>query len=409
MNIFIGTEEIASVITDLAYGFKKLGHQVTTYTQTKNKFYTNSKYDIVRGDIFNNIFNYHNSKILPANIKYYIARIDQAFSAPFIAIRNKKIIKEHDLFIFIWHPWLPESYLFPALKKKGKKIVCIHVGSDVRYTAAFEQEYQIDASGWEAFFQNDSLNYKIKKVRYHELYADQIYSVPDQAGLYLRGYNHFRVPLRNEKNIVFNIPARKVPLIIHAPSRSGIKGTAIINETIEQLKKDGIDLEYKCIQNMPNDELLKLLSDADILCDELNLHGPGMLSAEAMTAGCAVATRCLNIAPFQPPVCSVTPQNLYEKLKLLITDIDYRIKLANAGKKFVEDFNNPVNFAAKILGDLEQDKKCDYDSHFYMEKFRLPADTVLSDTSKHLTKLVVEKYGLQSQVLTNDLKKRGLI
>lgn len=409
MKIFIGTEEIASVITDLTVGFRKLGHDVTTYVQTKNKFYASSKYDIVRGNIFNNIFNYLDSKKLSANIKYYLGRIDEIISAPFTDIRNRKIIKDHDLFIFIWRPWLPESYLFPLLKKKGKKIVCIHVGSDVRYMPAFEQEYNIDASGWEAFFQNDSLDYKIKKVRYHELYADQVYSGPDQAGLYLRPYNHYWVPLQNEKNIVFNIPARKVPLIIHAPSRSGIKGTAIINETIEQLKKDGIDLEYQCIQNMPNNELLKLLSDADILCDELNLHGPGMLSAEAMMAGCAVATRCLNVAPFQPPVCSVTAETLYEKLKLLITDIDYRVKLATEGRRFVEDFNNPANIAAKMLDDLNGEKKPEYEPRFYMEKFKVPLNKVLSEESKQLTQRVVEKYGLQEQALKNDLKTRGLI
>jgi hypothetical protein len=409
MKIFIGTQEIASVITDLSVGFKKLGHQVTTYVQAKNKYYNENKYDIIRGHIFNNIFNYQNSKKLSANAKYYLGRIDEIISAPFTEIRNRKIINNHDLFIFIWQPWLPESYLFPLLKKRKKKIVCIHVGSDVRYIPAFEQEYNIDTSGWEAFFQNDSLNYKIKKVRYHELYADQVYSGPDQAGLYLRPYNHYRVPLQNEKNIVFNIPARKRPLIIHAPSRSGAKGTSIVIKTLEKLRLDGYDFEYALIQNMPNEMLLKSLTEADILCDELFAHGPGMLGAEAMAAGCAVATRCLNVAPFQPPVCSVTPETLYEKLKLLITDIDYRVSLATAGKKFVEDFNNPVNFAAKILEDLEQKKKCDYEPHFYMEKFRLPANKVLSDKSKHLTKLVVEKYGLQSQVLKNDLKKRGLI
>ncbi|MBK8785160.1 MAG: glycosyltransferase [Chitinophagaceae bacterium] len=97
---------------------------------------------------------------------------------------------------------------------------------------------------------------------------------------------------------------------------------------------------------MPNEELVKLLSDADILCDELFLHGPGVLSAEAMAAGCAVATRCLNIKPFQPPVCSITPENISEKLKLLITDIDYRTSLAKAAKIFVDEFNSP-NFLQK--------------------------------------------------------------
>ena len=409
MRIFIGTEEIASLMTDLTYGFKGLGFKVTTYTKSRNRFYPLNKYDITRGKLLNDIFHYENWKVLPKKIKYYIGRIDDIVTAPYLKIRNKKLIDDHDIFIFIWQTWLPESYLFPLIKKSGKKIVCIHVGTDVRHISAFEQQYRIDTTPWEHYFHTDNLDNKIKRIRYHELYADLIYSVPDQAGLYLRGYDHFRIPLRRDKNIVFNIPARKEPLIIHAPSRTGIKGTDIINKTIEQLKNEGYKLEYRFIQNMPNEQLLELLTEADILCDELFLHGPGMLSAEAMAAGCAVATRCLNVPPFQPPVCSVTPENLYEKLKKLITDIDYRQALAEAGKKFVDDFNDPVKITERILNDLKQDQKLDYMPDFFMERFELPDNVVLSTETKSLTKLVVEKYGLQHECLKNDLNKRGLI
>jgi hypothetical protein len=409
MKIFIGTEEIASLLTDLAYGFKKLGIPVTTYKKSYNKFYASNRYDISRGSLLNDIFKYQNWKFLSKKMRYYAERVDEIVTAPYLKLRNRKLINDHDVFIFIWRPWLHESYLFPLLKKKGKKIVCIHVGTDVRHISAYKQQYHIDTSTWEDDFKTDPLDSKIMRIRYHELYADMIYSVPDQAGLYLRPYNHFRIPLRQDKNIRLNIPARKVPLIVHAPSRTGIKGTDIINRTMEQLKNDGYRLEYKFIQNMPNEQLLELLSEADILCDELYLHGPAMLSAEAMAAGCAVATRCLNVPPFQPPVCPVTPDNLYEQLKKLITDIDYRVALANAGKKFVDDFNDPVKIAEKILNDLKQPGKQEYESLFFMEKYELPQNVFLTDETKSLTGLVIEKYGLQDRCKKNGLKKRGLI
>ncbi|MBK8519924.1 MAG: glycosyltransferase [Chitinophagaceae bacterium] len=287
----------------------------------------------------------------------------------------------------------------------------MHVGSDVRHISAFTQQYKIDTSGWEAgFFYEDLLNPKIQKIRYHELYADLIYSVPDQAGLYLRNYNHIRVPLSKNNNIVFNIPARKIPVIIHAPSTSSIKGTDIINATLHQLKNEGYEFEYKFIQNMPNEELVKLLSNADILCDELFLHGPGVLSAEAMAAGCAVATRCLNVEPFQPPVCSITPENILEKLKLLITDINFRTSLAKAAKIFVDEFNSPKNFAEKILNDMSNENLVsDYEPCFFIRDYMLPVDYSLSAKTKELTNQVIENYGLQQEALKYNLKKRGLI
>jgi hypothetical protein len=409
MRIFIGTEEIASLLSDLAFGFKELGHKVTTYASAKNKFYTTHKYDVVRGTLVNDIIHYWNWNFLPKRLKDYFNRVDKLISIPYLKWKNKKLIKEHDLFIFIWRPWLNESYLFPMLKKMGKKIICLHVGTDVRHISAFEQQYHVDTSGWGDFFKTDKLGRKIRKIRYHELYADIIYSVPDQTGLYLRAYNHFRLSLSKDKKIIFKIPARKKPLILHAPSRSAIKGTAIINETIERLKNEGYELDYTLIENMPNEELLQLLTEADILCDELFLHGPGVLSAEAMAAGCAVATRCLNIPPFQPPVCSITPENLYEKLKLLITDVDYRVELATAGKNFVDEFNDPVKIAGKMIKDLANTAAYDYKSDFFMKKFQLPENSKLTKKTKDLTKEVIEKYALQKEAVEYELEKRELI
>ena len=410
MRIFIGTEEIASLLSNLASGFRELGYEITTYAKYQNRFYAAHTYNIVRGNFLNDIFHYQDWKFLPPRLKDYIRRADDIITVPYLKWKNKKIINDHDLFIFIWQPWLPESYLFPLLKKRGKKIICLHLGTDVRHVSAFEQQYQIDTSTWEHYFHTDQLDRKIKKIRYHELYADLIYSVPDQAGLYLRGYKHLRLSLSKDKKIHFKIPARKIPLILHAPSRTGIKGTDIISETIEQLKKDGYELEFKFIQNMPNEELLDLLTEADILCDELFLHGPGMLSAEAMAAGCAVATRCLNIPPFQPPVCAITPETIYEKLKMLITDIDYRVALATEGKKFADDFNNPVNIAKKLMEDLNtENSTADYTPLFFMERFQLPKNVVLSKETKSLTRLVIEKTGLQNESEKNELYKRGLI
>lgn len=410
MRIFIGTEEIASLLTNMSTGFRELGYSVTTYVSAENKFYKKNKYDIVRGKLLNGLIRYSDSKRLPKNVKRFLNKIDEIISPQYLKLKNRKLIKDHDVFIFFWGPWVPESYLFPILKKNNKKIVCLHIGTDVRHISAFEQQYKIDTSGWEDFFHLDMLEPKIQKIRQQELYADMIYSVPDQAGLYLRSYNHMRIPMSQNNNIVFNIPARKVPLIIHAPSRSGIKGTDIINNTLTQLKAEGYEFEYRLIQNMPNEVLLKLLTEADILCDELFLHGPGVLSAEAMAAGCAVATRCLNIPPFQPPVCSVTPENLLNKLKKLITDLDYRVSLAKAGKIFVEDFNDPKNFANKIIEDVNtENAKPDYIPEFFIKEYKLPENQTLSKKTKELTEKVIEKYNLQHVASEYNLKKRGLI
>ena len=90
MRIFIGTEEIASLLSDLAFGFKELGYEVTTYASAKNKFYAAYQYDIVR---VNDIVHYWDWKFLPKRLKNYFNRIDKQLSIPYLKWKKKRIIK----------------------------------------------------------------------------------------------------------------------------------------------------------------------------------------------------------------------------------------------------------------------------------------------------------------------------
>ena len=123
MKIFIGTHEIASILKELSNGFKTLGHEVTSYVSFKNIFYKKFRYDIERGNLINGIIKYTSWKILPSRVKTYCTLIDARISVPYLKMRNRKIIKDHDVFVFIWRPWLDESWIFPILKKKNKKII----------------------------------------------------------------------------------------------------------------------------------------------------------------------------------------------------------------------------------------------------------------------------------------------
>jgi hypothetical protein len=389
MNIFIGTSEIASVLTELAEGFKELGHNVTTYVTEVNKFYEKNNYDIKRNLFLNDQFNYKSKKWIPSRIKNEIEKIDLKFKSIYLKIKNKKLIENNDLFIFIWEPWIEESLLFPLIKSKGKKIICIQLGSDVRYLEAFSYEFNIDISSFPEHYKGN-FEQKIKKIRAQELYADVIYSVPDQASLMLKDYKHIYIPISQNKNIRFNIPKRKIPLIVHAPSNSDIKGTNVILKIIQQLKNNGVNFEFKLIQNMQNDQLINVLSDADILCDELYFHGPGVLSTEAMLAGCAVLTRTIKTDFFNPPVVSINENNLYDELKNLIENIELRSQLAILGREFALINNNSVSITSKMIEDLTIINKNEYyKPNFYLNNQKL-FEKQLTSSLKMLDKLVID-------------------
>lgn len=406
MKIFIGSDDIASVLSGLSEGFKDLGHEVTTFVFSKNKFYEDIEYDIISPAPLNFLL----KKNFPQPFTSAVSRLDRILTDTFLNLKTDSWIKAHDLFIFIWRPWINEETLFKRIKKAGKQIICVHLGSDVRHISSYKQEFNEDVSLWEKFFHQEDLNEKIKKIRLHELYADVIYSVPDQAGLYIRPFNHVYLPIGKKKNINYNIPARKEPVIIHAPSRSGIKGTRLILDSIEKLKTEGYKFTFNLLENIPNDALLQKLSDADILVDELLLHGPGVLSGEAMLSGCAVATKTLssNKNIFDPPVLSISSDTIYYQLKFLLDNFNYRIELAEKGYRYASTHNNPLIISKNMLSDLSKNES-DYTPTFYMEKYSLENSIVLTQENRKLSSILASRYFGEKEDIILRASKRGLV
>ncbi|KAA9327402.1 glycosyltransferase family protein [Adhaeribacter soli] len=408
MKVFIGCFDIASILSGLAEGFRDAGHEVTTFVLERNKFYPDVQYDIVQEPFFKAKLNFQDKKI-PGPVKAILQHTDNFTSRLALERITDDLIKAYDLFIFIWRPWLPEEKIFKRIKAANKKIVCLHVGSDVRHIAAYKQEFSEDVSLWERFFHEEDLNEKIKKIRLHELFADVIFSVPDQEGLAIRGYNHLHIPLKGMEKIGFQVPGREVPVIVHAPSRSGIKGTSIICKAVEKLQADGYRFEFRLLQNLPNRELLKELTNADILIDEILLHGPGVLSLEAMAAGCIVATRTLNVYKdiFNPPVININPENIYDQLKKLLDDPN-KAHLAFKGKAYVEENNRPEKVAQQIISSLVREHQ-QYTPDFYLRLFELPQGVVLSRENLEMSAKVAGRFFKGDPAVVKNAVRRGLM
>jgi hypothetical protein len=242
------------------------------------------------------------------------------------------------------------------------------MGSEIRYYPCFQQQYHEEDWDFPASHLG-SLKDKLTRLRMHERYSDAIFSVPDQMGLALRPYHHLQVPVRHEA-IEFNVPNRDKPLVLHAPTNETLKGSEVIERALYQLKEEGYEFDYLPLKNLPHDCMLKALSAADVLVDELLLHGPGWLAFEAMAAGCAVATRYLSESPpaFRPPVLSIDRRNVVEQLRLLFSDRGLRKKLAEEGRQYVEQNNSVSDIAASIISrTVYGDPKEDYEPEFFRE------------------------------------------
>jgi hypothetical protein len=283
---------------------------------------------------------------------------------------------------------------FPLLKRLGKRIVCYWLGSDVRHVTALAQEFGVDTSAWPQPFHQESIDSKIRKIRFSELYADLIYSVPDQSGLAIRPYHHARIPFASLDDISERVPGRAVPIVLHAPSRAALKGTAEIEAAVKNLRARGIQMQFDLVTGIPRDELLRRLEDADIVVDELVLEGPGVLSVEAMAAGCAVCTHTSRALASTPnlPFAPVGFANVESTLHRLVVDMAWRRKLALSGRQWVGETFGASVVAKRMLDHLAGQEPPDYVPDFFVDRYELPPGVHLHQSTRRLSRQVIERF-----------------
>lgn len=373
-KILIGTSNVAGLIHQYAKGFSENGFQVTTlilYKYTKPSFYTET-FDV---------YMYKLGDLVLGSQGTYMGQVLNVLFNRISWLRKyivtKYIIDRNDLFLYVWgqESLLPDKEDLKIIKKKGKKIIHLFLGSDARLAEAFMQEFDPGIENFHSV-KTDQKDFEfiLKNVRTVELYADLIYSVPDQAGMQMKPYNHLLLPYDGQ-NISFSKRTNKVLKVIHCPSNKSMKGTDTVLEIVKKLQQD-INFSFELLQDIPNEEILRRLEKSDILIDELVLNGPGVLSYEAMYAGCIVLTKYTekNVSYFNPPIIKVDAFNLEEKLREILTlNPEERYKLAEQARIWVENYGSPKKICKKIYEDILNQETMEYD--YYpnsKDEFQLP-------------------------------------
>ena len=113
-------------------------------------------------------------------------------------------------------------------------------------------------------------------------------------------------------------------------------------------------------------------------------------------------------------ICNIDFPNLYEKLKLLITDVDYRGKIAMEGRKLIERVNDPKIIASAILekalsADAKAEQGFEYYPRFFSDHYQLPKNTHVSEINKKLSRRIIDHYQLAAQLNVKRMQQEGLI
>jgi hypothetical protein len=252
-------------------------------------------------------------------------------------------VRTFDVFHFIYgrslldpvDPVLPPLWDIPVLKFLGKRVVMHFRGSDVRLPSLHMQRES------DSYFNDTSIRVDEEAIRLRVSIARRhcdallvstpglIDYVPD--ALYV---GHALDPATWSRP---RGAEPEVPTVLHIPTNPHIKGTSAIDAALEPLNRAGT-IRYRKREGLDRTELRNALGEADLLVDSLRIGDHGLISTEAMAAG------CIALAHIHPrnrernpgvPVVEVNAGTLGEVVGSLATEPARRSELRQAGLAWV--------------------------------------------------------------------------
>ncbi len=144
---------------------------------------------------------------------------------------------------------------------------------------------------------------------------------------------------------------RPRPVVVHAPSNSVLKGSAVIDPVLDALHQGGV-IEYRRLRGVAHRDLVDVIRNADIVVDQLMLGSYGVLACEAMAAGRLtighVVEHVRTRIPGPLPIVEAGSQDLEAVIRRAIADRDISVKTAAAGVEYARSMHDGHE-AAKTL------------------------------------------------------------
>ena len=161
------------------------------------------------------------------------------------------------------------------------------------------------------------------------------------------------------------VPARSGgdPVLVHAPSHRGIKGTRWVLQAVERLKAEGLRFELVLVEGMSHAQARREYERADLVIDQLLAGWYGGLAVEAMALGkpvvCYLREGDLGFLPAamreELPLIQATPATIAEVLREWLGPRRRELgDVGRRGRSFVERWHDPLRVAARLKADYER-------------------------------------------------------
>ena len=249
------------------------------------------------------------------------------------------------------------------LARRGKGIFVTYQGDDARHGELWRSRLSREAG--EDYYPPARDAYRRRGIAAFDRYAHGIYALnPDLLDL---------LPSRAEFLPYASVDPRehrptelgqgRQAVVLHAPTDRRVKGTGYLIDAVQQLRRDGVELELVLVEGLSHAEALEAYRRGDLLVDQLLAGWYGGVAVELMALGKPVVAHIrasdLGRIPSEMraglPVVDATPDTIAGVLRELLTV--RRAELAELGRRsraFAERWHDPRTIAARTVEDYER-------------------------------------------------------
>ncbi|GJQ21848.1 MAG: hypothetical protein HBSIN02_22030 [Bacteroidia bacterium] len=219
-----------------------------------------------------------------------------------------------------------DARLAKEWKRRGKKIVCHYMGSDLRLRGVHPDMDRIS-----------DLNLTNE--------TDHLLLHPDIHYLFIP-FDPSPYTMRGSENPILRI--------VHSPTNRAMKGTEHILAVMDRICKVR-NVEFVLAEDLSHAEVLRVKATCDIAIEQVGNYGGtgyGRNSLETLAMGIPTVTdmtpECIQQIPDHPFILA-TPETLYQKLLELIDDCNLRRSHARKGRAWLERHHSYASVYRRLV------------------------------------------------------------
>lgn len=248
--------------------------------------------------------------------------------------------------------------------RAGKAVVVSFAGDDVRQGDYCRWHFAVSPAPYvdADYYTPQSDARKRAAVTRFDQHADQLYALtPDLLHVVPERAQFLPTPSVDPRRWqVYPPGAHDVPVVVHAPTHRGVKGTRFVLSAVDRLRAEGVPFEFVLVENLTHREVETLYRRADLCVDQLLVGWYGTLAVEFMAMGKPVICylreedqrRIPDPMRRDLPIVSATPDSIYYVLRSCLAGGRVHLReLGRRGRTYVERWHHPLRIAERVKSD----------------------------------------------------------